>query len=331
MQSSPLGEFGSRLALLEAFHHQLAAMSAAAPAAAHAQDQTTSAQQDAARVRWQQLSALLYNVVRYYRQFAPAVQRQVASGMAELEKALRVRQLARADSRAQRMRLQRNIACSAGGGCPHVTPPLRAQDFVALAKWEDRGYYALRVSNEKAQRQLHRLTRRALQLLREPATAALATAAKGMGFLDLQQQQQEEQQAEQAADTLESASKKRRGAKRLAAAAAEAAAAERTLAEPALAAAAVDAVSQQLVCATVELPAPALLAGSRYAAQMPRLTRRFAQVAMAAVGVDDAAACAAATDDLAGEAARRALELRMDVAKGAKARKKKALTGGRRR
>jgi midasin len=29
-------------------------------------------------------------------------------------------------------------------------------DFVALAKWEDRGYYAMRVSTEKAQRHLHK-------------------------------------------------------------------------------------------------------------------------------------------------------------------------------
>jgi hypothetical protein len=70
-----------------------------------------------------------------------------------------------------------------------------------------------------------------------------------------------------------------------------------------------------------------VLSGSKYAAQLPRLTRRFAEVAASAVGSEDAAAAAAAVDDLAGEAARRALELRSDVAKGAKARKKKALTG----
>lgn len=40
--------------------------------------------------RWRQLSAVLFNVVRYYRQFEAAVQRQVAAGMAELEKALQV-------------------------------------------------------------------------------------------------------------------------------------------------------------------------------------------------------------------------------------------------
>ena len=48
-----------------------------------------------------------------------------------------------------------------------------------LAKWEDRGYYAQRVAVEKAQRQLHRLSRRALQELREPAGGGAAGARWG--------------------------------------------------------------------------------------------------------------------------------------------------------
>ena len=77
LQSAPLGEFAARLALLDAFRRQLAAMSAGGGAEAQAQ-------------RWRQLSAVLYNVVRYYRQFEPAVQRHVAAGMGELEKQLQV-------------------------------------------------------------------------------------------------------------------------------------------------------------------------------------------------------------------------------------------------
>ena len=77
LQSAPLGEFAARLGLLDAFRRQLAAMSAGGGADAQVQ-------------RWRQLSAVLYNVVRYYRQFEPAVQRQVAAGMAELEKQLQV-------------------------------------------------------------------------------------------------------------------------------------------------------------------------------------------------------------------------------------------------
>lgn len=59
------------------------------------------------------------------------------------------------------------------------------QDFVRLAKWEDRGYYAMKVSTERNQRQLHRLTRRAQEALTHPAAAVLAAASRAMGFADL--------------------------------------------------------------------------------------------------------------------------------------------------
>lgn len=96
LQSSPLGEFASRLSLLEAFACQLTAMSAAAPAPPAAAGSPagvpTGAEpsQEQQRQRWRQLSALLHNVCRYYRQFEPAVAGQIAAGMAELEKALQV-------------------------------------------------------------------------------------------------------------------------------------------------------------------------------------------------------------------------------------------------
>ncbi|KAL4440107.1 hypothetical protein ABPG75_003108 [Micractinium tetrahymenae] len=291
VQSSPLGEFASRLALLEAFSRQLAAMSAAAPAASKDGAAGHASTQRQQQQRWAALSAVLANVARYYRQFQPAVDAQVAAGMAELEKAL--------------------------------------QDFVALAKWEDRGYYALRANNEKAQRQLHRLTRRATLLLREPATGALAAAAKGMGLPDLQQHQQAEAAAAAAAAATPGKKKKGKKAAEAAPAAEAAAEAERALAEPATAAAVLAAArgaalqSLQGAQAAAALP---LLAGSKYAPQLPRLTRRFAEVASTAVGTEAAAAGAAAANDLASEAAERALALKADVAKGAKARKKKALT-----
>ena len=186
------------------------------------------------------------------------------------------------------------------------------------------------MSNEKAQRQLHRLTRRATQLLREPATVTLAAAAKAMGFSDLRQQQEAEEEQP-------SGKKPRLGKKAAAAAAAAAEAAaeaERALAEPETAAAVLTAATSSAMQQLGLLPAwePAasglsLLAGSKYAGQLPRLTRRFAEVAAAAVAAEAAAAGASAADELAGQAAERALALRLDVAKGAKARKKKALTG----
>ena len=61
----------------------------------------------------------------------------------------------------------------------------RLQDFVRLAKWEDRGYYAMKATTERNQRQLHRLTRRGEEALSQPAAAVLAAASKAMGFADL--------------------------------------------------------------------------------------------------------------------------------------------------
>eukprot|EP00198_Chlamydomonas_reinhardtii_P014222 XP_001703559.1 predicted protein [Chlamydomonas reinhardtii] len=74
-------------------------------------------------------------------EFAPTVDAALTAGMAPLEKDLQV--------------------CT---------------DFVALARWDDRGYYAMRASTEKAQRYLHRLSRRAEDVLRAAAATALAAA-----------------------------------------------------------------------------------------------------------------------------------------------------------
>ena len=68
---------------------------------------------------------------------------------------------------------------------PHQQLNLCLQDFVRLAKWEDRGYYAMKATTERNQRQLHRLTRRAEEALSQPAAAVLAAASKAMGFADL--------------------------------------------------------------------------------------------------------------------------------------------------
>ena len=59
------------------------------------------------------------------------------------------------------------------------------QGFVELAKWEDRGYHAMRSSTEKAQRQLHKMQRQAGDVLRQPAAAVLAEAAKSVGLSNL--------------------------------------------------------------------------------------------------------------------------------------------------
>lgn len=59
------------------------------------------------------------------------------------------------------------------------------QDFVDLAKWEDRGYHALKASTEKAQRQLHKMQQQAAEVLRQPAAGVLAAAAKSIGLSNL--------------------------------------------------------------------------------------------------------------------------------------------------
>lgn len=64
-------------------------------------------------------------------------------------------------------------------------PPLHHQDYVKLATWEDRNFASMRVSIDKAQRQLHRLTRKATAALDAPAAAVLAGAAQKLGFDDL--------------------------------------------------------------------------------------------------------------------------------------------------
>ncbi|KAG1668462.1 hypothetical protein FOA52_005235 [Chlamydomonas sp. UWO 241] len=91
--------------------------------------------------------AALGNTVRYYRQFSPAVRKALESGLSPHEKDL------------------------AG--------------FVQLAKWEDRGYYALKASADKAQRYLHRLRRRAEEALSEPVATVMAGALKSMGVQEL--------------------------------------------------------------------------------------------------------------------------------------------------
>jgi midasin len=66
--------------------------------------------------------------------------------------------------------------------------PLAKQlaDFVALARWEDRGYYANRAAAEKAARHLHRLSRRARAALAAPSAPVLAGAGATMGLPDLE-------------------------------------------------------------------------------------------------------------------------------------------------
>lgn len=56
-----------------------------------------------------------------------------------------------------------------------------------LAKWEDRGDYALQQETEKSQRQLHKLVRDTQEVLKRPAAGVVGAVSAAMGFSDLSQ------------------------------------------------------------------------------------------------------------------------------------------------
>ncbi|KAG7670517.1 hypothetical protein KSW81_003079 [Nannochloris sp. 'desiccata'] len=223
------------------------------------------------------LAAILSNMHRYYSQFIPAVEKAVAAGLAPSEKDLR--------------------------------------DFVKLAKWEDRGYYAMKASTEKAQRHLHKLCRRAADALKAPATGILAIAAKAMGLDDLTA-------PEYVGNGAVYTSKKQQKQLPVGGAAVVAALADSTATAAALAAAASHPAS--LLTGSFDLPE----VSGKYTIQLPELTVRFEKVVRRSLSAEQTASAAEVslfTDELASDVAARAVALRSDVSKGAKARKKKAL------
>ena len=74
-------------------------------------------------------------------------------------------------------------AAASAALAPHAAA---LDDFVRLAKWEDRGYYANRAAADKAARALHRLTRRARGALAAPAGGVLTRSGGAMGLPDLE-------------------------------------------------------------------------------------------------------------------------------------------------
>ncbi|KAK9809153.1 hypothetical protein WJX72_010301 [[Myrmecia] bisecta] len=230
------------------------------------------------------LAAVLYNSHRYYGQFLPRVKQSIQDGMTPLEKHL--------------------------------------QDFVKLAKWEDRGYYAMRVATEKAQRQLHKLTRKAEDLLKQPVAGVLAAAAKAMGFADLANPDEPEGQL------AGHKARKQAEVRVLAAEAAEDARQWSSFCAAAAASLASPAASSQLPTSVAS--ALRLDQASLYQNRMPQLVQRMQAIlgdAVVSLGTGAPTVLGAAMfDELAGPAAERALALRGLTEKGARSRKKKALT-----
>eukprot|EP00798_Chlamydomonas_sp_ICE-L_P024875 gene24875-10536_t len=156
LQTSTLGEFEARLQLLRSFMCHVKLRLAEAEAAQESSSSPDTAlvaagafgiDHPGSRKYLPLVVGALANTVAYYAQFSGAVRSALESGLSPIEKDL--------------------------------------DDFVRLAKWEDRGYYAMKASTEKAQRYLHRLKRRAEEVLAQAAASVLATSVKAMGVAEL--------------------------------------------------------------------------------------------------------------------------------------------------
>lgn len=225
--------------------------------------------QQAPKDRCSALSSMLINLSLYYGQFLPFVQKQIQSAVAPIEKEL--------------------------------------EDFVALAKWEDRGYYALQLASEKAHKHLQKLRRKVTDILRQPVSNAIGEAAKMMGLQDLTLTDINGVPNQKIAEYSSSCTT------------------------------AIDVLTN-----VDGLPLPSSAASTdksdvwlfdewmrpgKYTKNIPNLTGRFSELALDGLRASAQSSRQAAgfANDLASEAVERALLLQKDIEKGAKARKKKAL------
>ncbi|GMH33343.1 hypothetical protein BSKO_01177 [Bryopsis sp. KO-2023] len=216
-------------------------------------------------------SNILENLVVYYRQFEGAVHAKLQAGLAPIEKDL--------------------------------------EGFVRLAKWEDRGYYAMRIGAERAQRKLHKLCQGAESILKMPAVMVLNAVQDSMGFRDLEAKHPDVGKEEEPVDGMETVIPLWESELRVAWG-------EfcQQLNPPVE-----DAPGNDMVMQSLDLDNKQM----RYN-QIPRLTVRMQKI----LGVIPAGVSSEGSDidELAGAAASRALELKKDVTKAAKSRKKKALS-----
>eukprot|EP00850_Spirogloea_muscicola_P001040 SM000004S14910 [mRNA] locus=s4:133208:176671:- [translate_table: standard] len=94
----------------------------------------------------QQIADVLFNLHSYYSQFLPELGNTLAAGTGPLERELK--------------------------------------DFVRLAKWEDRNYYSMAASAEKAHRKLHKILRKFDVLLKQPMLQLLTKLSQKGGQLE---------------------------------------------------------------------------------------------------------------------------------------------------
>jgi len=220
------------------------------------------------------LADTVANVVAYYRQFQPAVDSRVAAHREPLEKDLR--------------------------------------DFVKLAKWEDRGYYSMKQSAERAQRKLHKICRRYEDALRQPAARVIASASLKMGLADLSGR---ELAQDSPVETASGGVVEQQGGDRH----------QRFLSE------CCELAEAPFAAPPVAAVASALRISERglYQNRLGQLLRRLDGVVGQVLWPERAGSLPPGTlevDDLAGTIAARAAELRGVSGKGARSVKKKALT-----
>eukprot|EP00850_Spirogloea_muscicola_P002909 SM000011S19087 [mRNA] locus=s11:783175:828718:+ [translate_table: standard] len=94
-----------------------------------------------------QIADVLFNLHSYYSQFLPELEKTLAAGTGPLERELK--------------------------------------EFVRLAKWEDRNYYSMAASAEKAHRKLHKILRKFDVLLKQPMLQLLTKVSQKAGQLEV--------------------------------------------------------------------------------------------------------------------------------------------------
>lgn len=118
-----------------------------------------------------QLSNILRNVLNYYREFVEPVQQELKDGLEKIEKELK--------------------------------------DFVKLAKWEDRGYYAMKYGADRAQRKLHKLCLNADKVLNIPAVIVLTKMQNKLSLRNLESAQDAKSDCADISEAIEIESKEK--------------------------------------------------------------------------------------------------------------------------
>ncbi len=192
------------------------------------------------------VSNVLFNLDRYYLQFGDNVSVQVDREMAPLEKKL--------------------------------------SDFVALARWEDKGFYAMKASSEKAHNQLYKLLKKAREVLENSCSHCLLDSAQIIG--------------DKIVDQIGSKTKLL-----------------------------LDSLPDQLIAMNLSFEQVMDIALGKYSAKLEKVSKKFENlVRFKSEALDKVDYVASSLDILARSIFIQVSELKRDIQKGAKMRKKKAFT-----